>query len=261
MNNLNNFEENHRGIASTLFYDIHHFIVAVSPQGNMFFTTQKCGQSFLRSFCKTAHFEVCMLNDELKRDQEKKYLIHKNYLFKPFDEVDVSHLEIFEEAGVSSITELLQFPSKIIIRHPWERFISGLLFLGKQGIKDNLDIESVSLEEYNKHIDEYWDEVLRNPDGFQFTDPHLRPWLSFIEDIKTNKSKVILLDDLSKETEEDRKSYSGGALQYNSTKKLQDRKLDKHGLPYLNLAILYKEIFINEYKSWINLTNGRGQNS
>jgi len=274
---MNNFEELY-GLSQELFHEINHLIVALSPTGQLFITTQKCGQSYLRSFCKTSHFEITLCNQVAKTNDKKNYLIYKNYYFSPFDEMDISHEEMFNELGVSNITELLNKKCKIIIRHPFDRFISALFFLGKVQVMDRLkksyyngyppdaEIDKISTNQVKNWIDEYWQDVLINQSKFEFSDPHLRPWLSFVENIKGDNSEIILLSELSKNTEEDLKISNvlrgRDVIEYNATKKYyKDRNLDTQTSPYRKMLLLYKEIFINEYQSWINLTNGREENS
>ena len=115
------------GLTRTLFENSYQMIVCVLPNEDVYITTQKIGQSYLRSIGETSHFEVEVRCPHLKSDQHEDYLSTDLFYFSPFDEQDTPHKQLFERMGIETISEL--FTKKkpyVIIRHPWERFVSGI---------------------------------------------------------------------------------------------------------------------------------------
>lgn len=260
-----------------IFQSSYQLIVCVVPNGDVYLTTQKIGQSYLRSIGKTSHFEVEIRCPHLKSDQHIDYLTTDIYNFSPFDDMDTPHRELFHLMGIEKISELFTKKTPyVVIRHPWERFVSGITEIATVMIQGLLsrddsrwalahDIEDID----NNKTFQNWpvqnqtkilNRFLSNTDPqMLLNDIHLSPWLSFVDSIPEKDRRIILLNELSEKTKEFTDNMN---IIYNSKNKIyKDRNFGDTEDIYNVILNEYRNVFTNEYRIWQKLLHGREENS
>lgn len=266
-------------LTRSIFESSYQMIVCVLPNEDVYITTQKIGQSYLRSIGETSHFEVEVRCPHLKPDQHEDYLSTDLFYFSPFDDMDTPHKQLFERMGIETISEL--FTKKkpyVVIRHPWERFVSGITEVAMvtiQGLLSRDDTRWALSNEIND-IDNNktfynWpselrknviDKYLKNVDlDVILNDIHLSPWLAFVDTIPEEERRIVLLSELTEKTKEfivDRPNPPT----YNSKKDIYNSRNFGDGNDIYNVILeKYRNVFVTEYKIWQKLLHGREKNS
>lgn len=202
----------------------HHLVVAWNESGDIILSTLKGGQTYLRQFYKTSHFEV-EIRGTGPYNHVQSELVTDDYYFYPFDENHRPYKEMFSDLGISHISDLWKHKKhKIVIRNPLNRFYSGLtevadslITLPSEDRKHAWVLPIVFNEIGEHHIGKTLQKtgefrpdmisnqsysdllsmILKNVDREVILEnEHLLPWLHFVERIVTDNSELIELSEL-----------------------------------------------------------------
>lgn len=258
---MKRYLESEEHLTRDLFSDSYQLIIGVTDIGEIFITTLKCGQTYIRQFSKVCHFQV-----ETRAKGTDQHLVPNCYNdmfnFIPFDEIGISHKELFELIGVDSIQQIFEKKLNIVIRHPFDRFVSGVSEVAISLIGDSFggsDLHELSQESTQKLVyNNLKLQTKADPDVI-LQNIHLNPWLGLVNNIMTDNSNIVILENLTEFT----KNYKKLTKESQNSKKFiyKDFDMGSASNPYRILLEKYRHILINEYQLWKKLTSGREENS
>lgn len=261
------------------YFDKLYRLIVCWNDDDVILTTLKCGQTYVSQFYNTLSFDVA-----INTDNEVSSLCTSDFKFILTDGVvDV----MFHDLGISHISELWsKLNHKIVVRHPFDRFYSGIAevahsFIDKPSRDHNFSwtipivFKAAGIEDLGKNLRDSgfinYEQIPKDSynalltsviegayESIIMSDVHLLQWLQFVEYIRNDKSKLIDINDISEHISTKFPRVSNPNLNKINSKHDIYKSWQKEFHPATRYLDKYQKVYQAEYlafnrlKQWMN---------